>query len=368
MGGRLAAPICVGNLAFVPAVDQHQIVAIDVSNGREAWRFFAGARIDSPPSYDRGGIIFGSADGCVYRVAANSGKLIWRFRAAPERRHIAAFGQLESAWPVHGSVLVVHEPSALSAEPVVYFTAGRSSHLDGGLWMFALDASSGKVLQSEVLSGPSYTVENIEQNFNLPMGTLPDIMCKEDGSLFMRGVKFDAQLSRTRGKQRLQIRGGFLDDAYFKRMPWSIERSGHARLIVYDDAQAYCLRMFDSLQGLDPSVYFTPGTNGYLLFAYDRGKGRPAWEQRVPIRGRAMAVTVDQLCVAGPPDVVDQEDPLAAFEGRKGGVLRVLDKKSGQLVKEFTLSAPPVFNGIAAANGHLLLTLEDGRVVCFGGS
>jgi hypothetical protein len=81
-----------------------------------------------------------------------------------------------------------------------------------------------------------------------------------------------------------------------------------------------------------------------------------------------MAVTVDQLCVAGPPDVVDQEDPLAAFEGRKGGVLRVLDKKSGQLVKEFTLSAPPVFNGIAAANGHLLLTLEDGRVVCFGGS
>jgi outer membrane protein assembly factor BamB len=365
-GSRLGAPICVGDLAFVPAVDQHQIVAINVSDGRKAWRFVAGARIDSPPSYDRGAIIFGSADGYVYRVAANTGKLIWRFRAAPEPRQIAAFGQLESAWPVHGSVLVVNEPSTLSAEPVVYFSAGRSSHLDGGLWMFALDAGSGKVLHSEILTGPSYTVENVEQNFNLPMGTLPDIMCKEDDSLFMRGIKFDAQLARTRGKPRLQIRGGFLDDAYFKRMPWSLDRSGHARLIVYDDEQAYCLRMFDSLQGLDPSVYFTPGADGYLLFASDRDKGRHAWKQRVPIRGRAMAVTTDQLCVAGPPDVVDQEDPLAAFEGRKGGVLRVLDKKSGQLEKEFTLSAPPVFNGIAAANGHLLLTLEDGRVVCFG--
>ena len=120
------------------------------------------------------------------------------------------------------------------------------------------------------------------------------------------------------------------------------------------------------MQGLDPKVYFTPGREGYLLFASNQQGGKPTWAQRVPIRGRAMAVTQQQLCVAGPPDVVDPEDPLAAFEGRKGGILRLVDKADGQTVAEHQLSAPPVFNGIAVAAGRLVLTLEDGSVACFG--
>jgi outer membrane protein assembly factor BamB len=366
VGGRLSPPICVGGVAYTAAVDQHQVVAIDVQNGRPLWRFVAGARIDSPPTFDRGALLFGSADGYVYRVDAATGQLIWRFRAAPEQRQIAAFGRFESAWPVHGSVLVDAGPSALSAQPVAYCCAGRSSHLDGGLWMYALDAHSGRLLESKNIVGPTYTVDNVEQNYLLPMGMLPGIMMKEGDTLFMRGKPFDEKLTATRGKANLQIRGGFLDDAYFKRMPWSMKQSGHARLIVYDDQHAYGLRMFDSLRGLDPNVYFTPGQQGYLLFAHARDRRGPGWKQRIPIRGRAMAVTTEQLSVAGPPDVVDPDDPLAAFEGRKGGVLRTVDKASGRTNQEFRLAAPPVFNGIAAANGQLLLTLEDGSVVCFG--
>ena len=90
--------------------------------------------------------------------------------------------------------------------------------------------------------------------------------------MFMRSVKFNTSLDRQEGTPRLQLRGGFLDDAYFKRMPWSMGKSGHARLIVHDGQHAFCLRMFDSLQGLDPKVYFTPGKEGYLLFAARVGK------------------------------------------------------------------------------------------------
>jgi hypothetical protein len=126
--------------------------------------------------------------------------------------------------------------------------------------------------------------------------------------------------------------------------------------------------MFDSLQGLDPKVYFTPGKRGYLLFSHDLASGKNTWEQRIAIRGRAMVVTDDKLCVAGPPDVVDREDPLAAFEGRRGGVLRIVDKVDGRTVSEHKLASPPVFNGAAAANGRLLLSLEDGTVACFGGA
>jgi hypothetical protein len=81
-----------------------------------------------------------------------------------------------------------------------------------------------------------------------------------------------------------------------------------------------------------------------------------------------LAVTEDQLCVAGSPDVVDPEDPLAAYEGRRGGILRVVGKDDGLTVSEHPLPSPPVFNGAAAANERLYLTLEDGTVVCFGRS
>jgi outer membrane protein assembly factor BamB len=366
LGDRVGPPISVGDRVFVPLVDEHQVVAVNTADGSVLWRFCAGGRIDSPPTYDRGAVLFGSADGWVYRVAAADGRLVWRFRAAPQQRRMAAFGQLESAWPVHGSVLVDRGSSTGSGRPVAYFAAGRSSHLDGGLYLWALDAMTGEILHEKKLTGPSYTAGNIRQNYLLPMGVLPDVLRMEDSAIFMRAVKFDTQLQQQPGVPTMKALGGLLDDAYFKRMPWSMGRSSHARLVVHDGRHAYCLRMFDSLQGLDPKVYFTPGKQGYLLFAHDLKSGKNAWEQRLPIRGRAMVVTGDQLCVAGPPDVVDADDPLAAFEGRRGGVLRIVDKADGRTVSEHKLGWPPVFNGAAAANGRLLLSLEDGSVACLG--
>jgi hypothetical protein len=366
LGQRLGAPVSVGKRVFVPLVDAHQVVALSAVDGHVLWRFTAGARIDSPPTYDRGALLFGSADGWVYRVSAASGRLVWRLRAAPEDRRIAAFGQLESAWPVHGSVLVDGSTATNRGRPVAYFAAGRSSHLDGGLRLLAIDAMTGEIRHEKRLFGPCYTGDNIRQNYLLPMGVLPDVLRMEDSALFMRATKFDTRLRRQEGQPTWQLRGGFLDGDYFKRMPWSMGRSGHARLIVHDGGHAYCLRMFDSLQGLDPKVYFTPGEDGYLLFAHVLGSGRNSWEQRIAIRGRAMVVTERQLCVAGPPDVVDPDDPLAAFEGRRGGVLRIVDKADGRLVREHELASPPVFDGAAAANRRLLLSLEDGSVACLG--
>jgi outer membrane protein assembly factor BamB len=358
LGRRIGPPIAVGNQVFVPLIDEHQVVACDAEDGRLLWRFHAGARIDSPPTYDRGALLFGAADGWVYRVRAEDGVLVWRLRVAPGDRQIAAYGQLESAWPAHGSVLVDGETA--------YLAAGRTSHLDGGVRMLAIDALTGNVLRENRLRGPTYTDNGIDQNYQLPMGWLADILRTEGDAIFMRAVRFDKQLQPQKGTPTLRVRGGFLDDAYFKRMPWSMGSSGHARLLVHDSERAYCLRMFDSLQGLDPKVYFTPAKAGYLLYAHDLEKGKTVWAHRIPIRGRALVATQDQVCVAGPPDIVDPEDPLGAFEGRKGGVLRIVNHADGETVSEHALTQPPVFNGAAAANSKLFLALEDGSLVCFG--
>ena len=363
VGKTIAQPTVVGDRAFVPLIDEHCVVALNAANGGQIWEAVAGGRIDSPPTYHRGMVIFGSADGWVYCLRAADGELVWRFSAAPSDRRIGAFGQLESAWPVHGSVLV--------RDGIAYFAAGRSSHLDGGLYLYGVDAHSGEIRHQTKLEGPHYGVGNISQNYQLPMGALPDILQGSGRFIYMRHRAFNAELEEQKlpPKQtaiRVFAKGGLLDESYFKRTPWSCGRSGYARLLVHDEKAAYGVRMFDSLRGLDPNVYFTPGERGYLLFASDKAQGRQTWAERIRVRINAMVVTENLLFVAGPPDVVDPEDPLGAFEGRKGGVLAAMDRSNGQKVWEYMLDAPPVFDGLAAAAGRLYVALRDGRMACFG--
>jgi outer membrane protein assembly factor BamB/ubiquinone/menaquinone biosynthesis C-methylase UbiE len=364
VGNRIAPPIVVDNRLFVPLVDEHYVVAMNGLDGERQWEYTAGGRIDSSPTYYRATLLFGSADGWVYCVRVGDGRLVWRFHAAPEERLIGAFGQLESAWPVHGSILVL--------DGIAYFAAGRSSHLDGGIYLFGVDAVSGELRYKKRLQGPSYDINNISQNYKLPMGALPDILQGDDELIYMRDMVFNTRLEeqkppRRQTPDRVHAKGGLLDDSYFKRTPWSFgPGNSYARLIVHDENTAYFVRMFDSLRGLDPKVYFTPGKEGYLLFATEKNTGKQIWNKRIPIRINAMVVTDNLLFVAGFPDVVDPEDPLGAFEGRKGGVLSVCDKKDGKILWESVLPAPPVFNGLVAANGRLYIAMEDGMIVAFG--
>ena len=384
-GESISAPVVADGKVFVSLVDEHHVACFDAAGGRKLWEFAAGGRVDSPPTYHRGAVLFGSADGWVTCLRAADGKLAWRFAAAPGPRLIGVDGQLESAWPVHGSVLVQNGK--------VYFAAGRSSQLDGGIRMYGLDASTGKLLHQTRLTGPDYAVDStgalvvsqgriappgkprqkLTENYVLPMGALTDVLMTSGAGITMRSETFDAELNRTRGRPPLVPRAGFLDGNYFKRTPWTFGGQ-YARLIVHDNRSVYYVRMFDSLQGLNPSVYFTPAAKGYLLFARDAGGKANRWAGRVPIRVRAMVLArsassgqaAGRLLVAGPPDVMDPADPLGAFEGRKGGLLQVFDSASGKKLAEHKLPCPPVFNGAAAARGRLFITTTDGSVTCFG--
>ncbi|NOY82271.1 MAG: PQQ-binding-like beta-propeller repeat protein [Kiritimatiellaeota bacterium] len=357
LGDTLSPPVVVAGRVYVALVDQQSVLCVDARDGEEIWRFDAGGRVDSPPAYYKGTVIFGSRDGWVHCLRAADGAVVWRFRAAPAKRLIVAFGRLESAWPVHGSVLV-HNGT-------VYFSAGRSSELDGGIFLYGLDAATGVVRYHTRLAGPYYDSSNIKENFRLPEGALSDILVADGPNLYMRNLAFAPDLKRAQGRPAVAVRDGFLDGTYFKRVPWIFDRE-YARLIVRDKSSAYYVRMFDSLRGLDPSVYFTPGRNGYLLFAKNMGDKKQAWMGRIPVRVRAMALANGRLLAAGPPDVVDPKDPLGAFEERKGGVLLVLAAATGKEAFRIALPAPPVFNGIAVSAGRVYLTDEAGAMICLG--
>ena len=145
--GPLTAPVMALGKVFVAQKDAHRVVRPRLLPlGTELWQFTANGRVDSPPTIHDGMVLFGSCDGHVYCLRADDGALVWRFLAAPRDQRIAYFDQLESSWPVHGSVLV--------DQGVAYFTAGRSTYLDGGIRVYGLDPQTGTLRYKTVLEGP----------------------------------------------------------------------------------------------------------------------------------------------------------------------------------------------------------------------
>ncbi|MCO8122924.1 PQQ-binding-like beta-propeller repeat protein [Stieleria sp. TO1_6] len=236
LGGRLTSPVIAGGKVYVAQVDQHTMHALDEKTGAAEWAFTAGARIDSPPTIYRGRVIFGSADGWVYCLNT-AGELAWRYRAAPIDRRAMAYEQLESLWPVHGSVLV-HDDT-------IYCVAGRSNFLDGGLRLLRLDLASGRKLSETIMDETNpETGNNIQEKLQIlqmPVG-LPDILSSDGRHVFMKSQKFDfdgnrleigpnsgdfaTQASKQRGPDaHIFAPMGFLDDTWFHRSYWVLGQS-----------------------------------------------------------------------------------------------------------------------------------------------
>ncbi len=416
LASRGSQPVVVGDRLWIAEKDAHRIRCLDTKSGKDIWTFTAGGRIDSSPTVSGGLVLFGCRDGSVYCLRATDGELVWRFVAAPRDERVVSFEQVESVWPVSGSVLV--------QDGVVYFAAGRSSFLDGGILVYGLDAETGKLLHHHLLEGPWPDIKTETGTPFAMEGALPDLLVSDGKDLYMQRIKFDAKLNRLPVKQEsslgeldmganhLAATGGFLDDTGFDRVYWMhskrwpgfyfaqyAPKSG--QLVVFDDTTTYAVKYFYRRIQWTPA--FLPEEHGYLLFADDNdnepgfankgvklvdwlpkesatdrfrrgGRGvekgtgyvrlKPAkWQEMVPLRIRAMVLAGDKLVAAGVPDVVDPDDPLASFEGRKGALLNVYSAKDGKLLKSHKLPSPAAFDATIAAQGALFIATDDGKLI-----
>jgi len=428
LSGRLTAPVAAGGKVFVARPDAHTVYALDMATGKEVWRFIANGRIDSPPTIYRGMVLFGSADGRVYCLRASDGRLAWRFLAAPSDRRIASYDQIESSWPVHGSVLV-HNDTA-------YVAAGRSTYLDGGIRLYALEPTTGKLLHKGLLEGPNPFKEGERDVAFYVLGANSDVLVSEGGFIYMRQKKLTPQLDEvdvkvlsSKGAQDVGLHvfstAGLLDGSNYNRTFWMYSKRWPGfqlanqapktgQLLVVDDEKTYGVREF--YRRNVHSLMFFPGREGYLLFAdlntnepqivgeegsrtpvkwlpqsdYSRARGSqvrklesqafgldkmigytraepPVWKQWLKVRIRAMTKAGDTVFVAGAPDVFEANDPYAGFEDRKGARLVAVSAEDGAVLSETPLGFPPVFDGMIAASGRLFASLRDGSVVCLSG-
>jgi hypothetical protein len=342
-------------------------------------------------------------------------RAFWGIGAPGSGKH-----QLESVWPVHGSVLV--------RDGVLYCVAGRSMFLDGGMRFLRLDARTGEKLSETVLDERHpQTGEHLQADLkwpNLPTG-LPDVLSSDGRYVYMRAQRFDLMGKRpevvapteytdqTGEGAHLFCPTGFLDDAGWHRTYWLFGKSfiGGAggwhlaclrapagRIMVFDESSIYGFgRTPERLRG-SPFAYHLFATEKQPEFApidpraKPEGRGRFGgiirtkpeyrWSEPVPLLARAMALAGETLFIAGPPDVLDEADAYqrisdadiqaklagqaAAFQGRKGGLLWAVSASDGRKLAEYALDAPPAWDGMAAARGRLYIATLDGRVLCMG--
>ncbi len=237
LGGRLTPPVIADGRVYVAQIDQHTLHALNSQSGKPEWSYTIGARIDSPPTILGEQVLFGGADGYVYCLRASDGALAWRYRAAPLDRRTMAYEQLESLWPVHGSVLVIGD--------VLYTVAGRSMFLDGGLRLIRLNRKTGEKLSETLMTDrhpdSGDDLQNQVKILQMPVG-LPDILSTDGKFVYMRSQKFDLEGKRLEigpnsgdfAEQASVQSGegthlfapmGFLDDSWFHRAYWVHGRS-----------------------------------------------------------------------------------------------------------------------------------------------
>jgi outer membrane protein assembly factor BamB len=387
LGGTPSPPVVAAGKVFVADVHAHTVHALGADGGRAVWTYVAGGRVDTPPTYHNGLVIFGSRDGWVHALRASDGALAWRFRDLPERT-VGAFGQLESAWPVSGSVLV--------KDDVVYFAAGRSSYLDGGIFLYGLDARTGEVRHNRQVHGP------FDKGTGFPAirhkGSKADVLVTDGKLVYMRHKAYNPDLTDAGSPgPHLIPAAGFLDGTPQHRTYWTISsgrlawtglRPPSGDILVTDGKSFYEVQGFP----VQRHSYFDPRLKGYKLFAGSLGEdgggaaggkgkrrrrgGRAGasagkWSADIPLTGRAMVLAGDVLFVAGTPAHFPPDHPAAKYEaahaGKLGGVLWVASASDGKKLAQYKLDGAPSWDGMAAAGGRLYVATADGKVLCMRG-
>ncbi len=280
------------------------------------------------------------------------------------------YGQVESPWPVPGSILVT--------EGKAFFAAGRQSFADGGILVFAVDPRSGKTdwvqrLDSIPQKG-YYTSSALEfDNFDLLMQT-------GDGVAMSRWV-FD----RDTGKMSIDPWKAFVrvntgnGSAMVPQGSWSYAPRNQTRtktfspkrpLVVYRDnvlfgclenKQAIYRRDFDLEGGEQFNSKWITGWAGSegsrkngLAWRSQRLSEKATWTSEL-VGSKKTNPTVNAMALASNYLYLADSD----------GKLQAVSPENGRVVQQQQVGTP-VWDGLAIAGKRVYMAMQNGRLTCLG--
>jgi outer membrane protein assembly factor BamB len=355
----ITGPTVAGGKVFVSLTHAKQVVALNEADGKVAWTFYAPARLDTPPTLHKGLCLLGCNDGWVYGLNAGDGKLVWRTRAAPAERRMLAYGQVESAWPVVGGVLVTGDTA--------YALAGRTTEADGGIYVLALNPLTGAPVWPQATRfyqdnpGDLRTVQGANnkswRQWNATIDPRHGDKLKYLGTADLLGSDGATLQIGCRGYGNIDCKTG-------APSPKNCATSVFGRLInlpytcVASGAPYLTAAFGPAKVKYHRESRFDGKEKQYRQFIRKQG----GWElETSPGIVQAVVVAGDKVLAGIADNPVNPKGDSPP--GLQKGELWVISTDGNKLAAH-PLPAAPAYDGIAIANGKVYVSLTDGSVAC----
>lgn len=384
-----------GGLVFFGG-DSGEVRALDAKTGEARWTFATAGVVKYPPAISENRAYFGSADGYAYCVEAATGRMLWRFRAAPMQRHIMVYGTLSSTWPVNTGVLV--------HDGVAYFAAGIVDH--DGTYVTALDAKSGKIVWQNTTSG--HLNESLRKGvsaqgnltimgdalvlaggnvispafFDLATGECLE-QPKAQGSpqsnagkyvgVFRDGAVIAGGRILHSSPRNVATKGSFEvwpADKRMKTLVWgAIPPAWDDDLFVIANFKYGRLTSFDAGNiaeriGEKPDGPGNPRDRfNDTLFRTMTARSEENWQSALGDMGEFEAVSI----VVAPNGVITTARYQDLTRAKPQWFVTALNRENGHMILQQELPGDPLPGGLLVdRDGQTIVTLLDGRVVCYG--
>jgi len=346
---RLPQAVSAYGMVYVANSEAGRVIGVDAKTGKEKWSYIAEGRVDFAPALHLGMCYFSTNNGFVYCLDALTGKVIWYLRAAPVEKYIAEEGKFASSWPVVGGVMPM--------KGNIYFSCGRSQVVDGGMWIFSVDAKTGKI------------------NWRVRGGSSGD-MCLSDGiDLFLTKKSYNLSTgSLLLGGKAFHSKGLLRTTSYLSPVSVAdymacvepaLSSKKHVELtdgittgenISFNDKLGVAAWRYRF--GVGPDLMKKEKANERFIYAKEKS-GAIKWhiDEGINLQMLGIVMTNDNIFMAGVPTAKDKTQKSELW---------VVSLTDGKKTFSIPLDNEPSYDGLSAANGRLYMSTENGSLVCFG--
>lgn len=324
-------PIVFKDKVFLPSNVDDTVRCLSLSDGAVQWQFTADGPIRIAPTFFSGRIYFGSDDGAVYCVNADDGSLVWKRSVANGKGTFINDGRLCSMMPVRTGVLI-DELANVGIVSAGLFPWQSTSlfalDLDTGVETWKQDLGPGWTLEGAMLLSPQHIIapqgrsapQLFQRENGKPVGALPGgggsfVLLTEDEKVFHGPGNKAGWITESDPSAPRDDKGQIEKVASFDR----------GTAVVVRDELSYLL-------------------DERRIAAFNRVSGEFKWVTPCPASY--------ELILAGNTLYAGGDDEVWAFAAETGEPVWRAEVRGRAL-------------GLAAANGHLLVSTDAGELSAF---
>lgn len=337
-----------GELVVMGSSVDGTVLALDAENGHIAWRFFTEGPIRFAPALWRDRVFVASDDGhlCALRLA--DGKLQWKHRGGPGHASVLGNQKMISKWPMRGGPVV--------ADDVIYCAAGIWP--SDGIYLYALDAKTGDVVWRNADSGSIYMPQpHGGANAKSGVSAQGYLVVSGDHLFVPTGRAVPACFDRRTG-----------DFQYFHLQRYGQNGSSLAMVsngVLFNGGVA-----FNAESGLRSSVLGAgqvAATPTGIARAFGGEVNEYRWHTEEKPDRKGKPITVRSLKPVWNATGIGDCATMITAGGQivLGGrdIVRIVESTSKEVVWQSAVNG--VAYGLAAADGKLFVSTDEGSVHCF---